>query len=261
MLVDSHCHLDFDVFDADREAVFARAAEAGVATWLSISTYLRVADKIRATAELHPFAGYSIGTHPHNAAEEREVTTADLVAASRQERVVAIGESGLDYYYDNSPRDVQAECFRRHCRAAVETDLPIIVHTRDAEEDTIRILEEELQGGALKGVLHCFSGSQWLADRALDLGFSISFSGIVTFKKALALQQVAASVPLDRLLVETDAPYLAPVPMRGKRNEPAFVRHTAAKLAALKGVDEGEIAARTTENYFRLFDRAARPNR
>lgn len=259
MLVDSHCHLDFDVFDEDREAIFERAAQAGVGYLVTISTRVSEIDSVRAVAEPKSNAGYSVGVHPHNAGEEGEVAIDRLVSLAEPDRVVGIGETGLDYYYDNSPRDAQQASFRRHCRAAVETGLPLIVHTRDADEDTVRILEEEAANGGLKGVIHCFTSSNWLARRAIDLGFYISFSGILTFKKATDIQATAAEVPRDRLLVETDAPFLAPVPNRGKRNEPAFVTHTAAKLAALQGCTVDEIAARTTENFFTLFDRAVKP--
>lgn len=259
MLVDSHCHLDFDVFDEDRDAVFERAAQAGVGYLVTISTRVSEADRVRAVADPRPNTGYSVGVHPHNAGDEGDVAVDRLVSLAKPDRVVGIGESGLDYYYDNSPRDAQQASFRRHCQAAVETGLPLIVHTRDADEDTVRILEEEAARGPLKGVIHCFTSSNWLARRAVDLGFYVSFSGILTFKKATDIQTTASELPRDRVLVETDAPFLAPVPNRGKRNEPAYVMHTAAKLAALQGCAVDEIAESTTENFFRLFGRAVRP--
>ncbi|WP_207478633.1 TatD family hydrolase [Arenibaculum pallidiluteum] len=260
MLVDSHCHLDFPDFAEERDEVVARAERAGVGRMVTISTHLSRFDRIRAIAEAYPSVYCSVGVHPHNAGEElAEVSVDRLVDLARHPKVVGIGESGLDYYYDKSPRDAQAASFRLHCRAAAVAGLPLIVHSRDAEEDTAAILAEEGAGKGLRGVMHCFSSARYLAEKALELGFYISFSGILTFKNSDELRTIARDVPLDRLLVETDAPYLAPVPKRGKRNEPSFVAHTAAVLAEVKGVAPAELARVTTENFLRLFDRMPRP--
>jgi TatD DNase family protein len=256
MLVDSHCHLEFPDFAAEQQAVIDRARAAGIGHFLTISTRVHRFDEIREIAEAHADISCSLGTHPHSAEEEADITTARLVELGRHPKVVGIGETGLDYYYDNSPRDLQQEAFRRHIRAALELKMPLIVHTRDAEDDTMRILREEGQGTGLTGVLHCFSSSPLLAEQAIEFGFHISFSGIVTFKKSEELRDTARNVPLERLLVETDAPFLAPVPRRGQRNEPAFVVYTAAMLAELHGLTPGVLGERTTANFFRLFNRA-----
>ncbi len=256
MLVDSHCHLEFPDFAAEQDAVIQRARAAGIGHFLTICTRVRRFDEILRVAEANDDVSCSLGTHPHSAEEEADITTARLVELGAHPKVVGIGETGLDYYYDNSPRDLQQEAFRRHIRAALELKMPLIVHTRDAEDDTMRILREEGQGTGLTGVLHCFSSSPQLAADALDLGFYISFSGILTFKKAEELRETARNVPADKMLVETDAPFLAPIPMRGKRNEPAFVVHTAAVLADLHGLEPEALAERTTQNFFRLFNRA-----
>ena len=257
MLVDSHCHLEFPDFAPEQQAVIDRARAAGVGHFLTISTRVNRFAEILAVAEAHDDISCSLGTHPHSAEEEADVTTARLVEMGANPKIVAIGETGLDYYYDNSPRALQQEAFRRHIRAALELDMPVIVHTRDAEDDTMRILREEGQGTGLTGVLHCFSSSPQLAEDAVDFGFHISFSGIVTFKKSEELRDTARKVPLERMLVETDAPFLAPIPKRGQRNEPAFVVHTAAVLAGLHGLTPHDLADRTTENFFGLFKRAA----
>ncbi|WP_029014368.1 TatD family hydrolase [Niveispirillum irakense] len=256
MLVDSHCHLDFPDFAPERDAVVQRARDAGVGLMLSICTHISKFNQVLDIAQSYPDVFCTLGVHPHQAAEEfPHCDVEKLVELSRlNPKVVGIGETGLDYFYDKSPRDIQQESFRRHIRVCLETDLPVIVHTRDADEDTIRILREEGQG-RLRGLLHCFSSGRQLAEEALELGFYISLSGIVTFKKSEDLRAIAADVPLDRILVETDAPYLAPVPMRGKRNEPAFVAHTARHMAEVKGVSEAELAQATTENFRRLFTR------
>ncbi|MCC7273077.1 MAG: TatD family hydrolase [Alphaproteobacteria bacterium] len=261
MLVDSHCHLDFPDFAVEREAVLARARAAGVGTMLTIGTKVSEFPRVRAIAEAHPDIWCSVGIHPHEAASEPDTGADALAALARHPKVVGIGEAGLDYFYDHSPRDRQQEVFRVHALAARTTGLPLIVHARDADEDMAAILAAESGGGALKGVLHCFSSGRRLAETAVALGFYISFSGILTFKKADELRAIARDLPLDRLLVETDAPYLAPIPHRGKRNEPAFVTYTAAMLAAVRGVGVGEIEAATTANFFRLFDRARPPAR
>ncbi|MGY9105565.1 MAG: TatD family hydrolase [Alphaproteobacteria bacterium] len=250
MLVDSHCHLDFPEFSPELDAVLARAREAGVGHFLTIATELEAFPRVREISELSDDIHCTIGVHPHSAAKEV------LLKECEHPKVVAFGETGLDFYYNNSPRAEQISDFRVHIAAAREASLPLVVHTRDADDDTIAILSEEMEKGGFTGVIHCFTGSERLASAALDLGFYISVSGIATFKKAEALRDVIKEVPLDRLLVETDAPYLAPQPHRGKTNEPAFVVHTAAMLAELKGVTEEELATATTENFFRLFSKA-----
>lgn len=258
MLIDSHCHLDFPDLGRDLDSVLDRARSAGVDLIATISTRVRRFDQLKAIVEAHPEVFCSIGTHPHNAAEEPDVTAEELIAIARHPKVVAIGEAGLDYHYDHSPRDVQAKSFRTHIVTARETGLPLIIHAREADEDIARILEEESAKGAFPFVLHCFTSGLDLARRGLALGGYVSFSGVVTFKNAGALRDVALAVPEDRLLVETDAPYLAPEPMRGKTNEPAFVAHVAARLAALRGLGESEFARLTTENFFRLFKKVPR---
>lgn len=259
MLVDSHCHLDFPEFAAELPAVVARAKAAGVGVCVSIGTRLSGFAAVAAVAARFPDVYCSVGIHPHEAEKEPIEDAAPLLALAHNPKVVGIGETGLDYYYEHSPRAKQIANFRAHISAARALALPLIVHTRDAEGDTIGILREEMGQGAFTGLIHCFTGTQRLADAALDLGLCISASGIATFKKSEALRAVLAGVPLDRLLVETDAPYLAPVPHRGKRNEPAFVAHTASMLAELKGIASEELARVTTDNFFRLFTRAARP--
>jgi TatD DNase family protein len=256
MLVDSHCHLDFPAFASERDAVIARAAENGVALMVTISTRVRRFPEVLVLAERYENVVCSVGTHPHNAAEEPDVTAEELVGFAGHPRVVAIGEAGLDYHYDRSPRQAQAESFRRHIAAARETGLPLVIHAREADDDIAAILEEEAGKGAFPFVLHCFSSGRHLAETGIRLGGYVSFSGIVAFKKSEELRAIARALPLDRILVETDAPYLAPPPHRGKRNEPAFVRHTAAALAEALGMSEPEFAARTTENFFRLFSKA-----
>jgi TatD DNase family protein len=259
MLVDSHCHLDFPDFAADREAVLARAREAGVGTILAISTRVRRFPALKALVDGHDRVYAAIGTHPHNAAEEPDVTTDELVAIAADPKVVAIGEAGLDYHYDLSPREAQRAGFLRHIAAARITGLPLVIHARDADADIAAILEEETGRGPFPAVLHCFSSRRDLARLGVSLGLYVSFSGIVTFKNAEDLRAIAAELPLDRLLVETDAPYLAPVPHRGKRNEPAFVAETAKALAAVRGMSSEAFAAATTENFFRLFAKVPRP--
>ncbi len=257
MLVDSHCHLDFDAFDGDRAEALERAAAAGVGRVVTICTRLTEFERVRRLARHHGNVDCSVGIHPHNVEDEGIVETARLVALAAGPEVVGIGETGLDFYYDHSPREDQRASFRNHVAAARETGLPVIVHTRDADDETASILSEEMEEGAFSGVIHCFSAGPALADTALGLGLYISFSGIVTFKKSDELRRIAAKVPPDRILIETDAPYLAPVPRRGKRNEPAFVVHTAAAIAAVKGVDVEEISQQTTDNFFRLFSKSA----
>jgi len=258
MLIDSHCHLDFPELKGELDAVLARARVAGVGLMVTISTRVRRFDDVLAIAEAHDEVFCSVGTHPHNAAEEPDVTVADLVKLARHQKVAAIGEAGLDYHYDNSPRPDQEKSFRVHIAAARETRLPLVIHAREADADIARILEEESAKGAFPFVLHCFTSGPELARRGLAIGGFVSFSGVVTFKKSDVLRDIAREVPLDRILVETDAPYLAPEPMRGKTNEPAFVVHTAAGLAAVKGVSEADLARATNENFFRLFNKVPR---
>lgn len=260
MLVDSHCHLDFPDLAADRAAVLAAAREAGVERMITISTRVRRFADVAAIADVEPDVYCSVGTHPHNAAEEQDVTVADLVRLARHPKCVAIGEAGLDYHYDKSPRDAQARGLRIHAAAARETGLPLVIHARSADEDMIRILGEEMARGVFGAVLHCFSSGVALAEAGLAMGFYLSMSGILTFKASDELRAIAARTPLDRLLVETDAPYLAPVPHRGRRNEPAFVRETARSLADVKGVSLEVLAAATTSNAYRLFGRMIRPS-
>jgi TatD DNase family protein len=259
MLVDSHCHLDFPDFADELDAVVARARAAGIERMVTISTRVKRLAEVSAIAERFPDVYCSVGTHPHNAHEELDVTVADLVAHTKSPKVVALGEAGLDYHYDNSPREAQKRGFRTHIAAARETGLPLVIHTREADADTARILEEEMGKGAFPAVLHCFTGGPDLARRAIALGLSISFTGILTFKNSAALRDIAASLPADRILVETDAPYLAPGKFRGKRNEPAFVVETAKALADARGVTLDEIAQQTTANFFRLFSKVPRP--
>ncbi len=258
-LVDSHCHLDFPAFEEDFDAVMARAANAGIGTMVTICTHLSRFDNVLAIARAHDGVYCTVGVHPHEAEEEGIERPDRLITLAQDENVIGIGETGLDYYYEHSPRNVQRQSFRAHIAAARETGLPLIVHTRDADEDTAEILAEEYKKGPLTGLIHCFSTSSYMAEKALAIGFYISLSGIITFKAAEALRETVRALPLDRLLIETDAPYLAPVPKRGKRNEPSFVAHTGAMLADLKQVGMDELARATTDNFFRIFAKAERP--
>ena len=259
MLIDSHCHLDFPDFADELDAVVARARAAGIARLVTISTRVARHNAVLAIAQRFPDVYCSVGTHPHYAHEELDVTAHDLVKRTQAAKVVALGEAGLDYHYDNSPRDAQEKGFRTHIAAARETGLPLVIHTREADDDTARILEEETGKGAFPAVLHCFTGGPDLARRAVKLGLFISFTGILTFRNSDALRAIAAELPADRILVETDAPYLAPGRLRGKRNEPAFVVETAKVLAEARGVSFDEIARQTTANFFRLFGKVPRP--
>jgi TatD DNase family protein len=257
VLIDSHCHLDFPELATDRAGVLSRAHEAGVEAMVTISTRVRRFEEIIAISEQNPKVWCSVGTHPHHAHEEPEITAADLVRLSVHPRCVAIGEVGLDYHYEGDYA-AQAEGFRRHIAASRETGLPLVIHAREADDDIASILEQESRTGAFPFVLHCFSSGIELARRGLALGGYVSFSGILTFKNAAVIQEVARFAPSDRILVETDAPYLAPVPYRGKTNEPSFVRHTAEKLAEIRGASLEEIGATTTDNFYRLFSKAKR---
>jgi len=259
MLVDSHCHLDFPDYAGQVDAVVERAQAAGVGVCVSIGTELKRFAGVRTVAEKFPNVWCSVGVHPHESEKEQLDGEAALVREAAHPKVVGIGETGLDYYYEHSPRQPQQTNFRFHIAAARKTGLPVIVHTRDADDDTIDILRDEMGKGAFTGLIHCFTGTQKLADAALELGLYISVSGIATFKNSGALREVIKTVPLGRLLVETDAPFLAPVPHRGKTNEPAFVVHTANMLAELKGVAPEELASTTTDNFFRLFSKVQRP--
>ncbi len=258
MLIDSHCHLDFPQLKSDLPALLARADDAGVGLMVTISTRVAKFDELKDIVEAHDNVFCSVGTHPHNAAEEQDVILEDLLQIARHPKVVAIGEAGLDYHYDHSPRDQQAKSFRVHIAAARETGLPLVIHSREADEDMAAILEEESANGAFPFVLHCFTSGEDLARRGLALGGYISFSGVVTFKKADSLRRIAAAAPADRLLIETDAPYLAPEPFRGKTNEPAHVAKTAERLAAVRGLAIKDFTQLTTENFFRLFSKVPR---
>jgi len=253
MLIDSHCHLDFEALSADLSGVLARAAAAGVDGMVTISTFVDKFASISAIAEAHENVWCSVGTHPHNADKELHIETEDLVRLAEHPRCVAIGEAGLDHFYDNAPREAQATGFRRHIAAARITGLPLVIHARAADDDVAAILEQETEQGPFPFVLHCFTGGAELARRGLALGGYLSFSGIITFKNAEEIRAVASAVPADRYLVETDAPYLAPVPHRGEANEPSYVRHTAERLAQLRGIELAQLAAETTANFGRLF--------
>ncbi len=257
-LVDHHCHLDFPQFADDLDGIVGRAHAAGVGVMVTISTRIRQLDRLIAIAEAHPTVYCSVGTHPHYADEEPDIAVEEIVALAAHPKVVAIGEAGLDYHYQKSSREAQAAGFRRHIEAARQTGLPLEIHARDADEDTLAILEDAHAAGPFPAILHCYTGGERLAVRAVELGLYVSFTGVVTFKNSQALRDIAGLIPLERILVETDAPYLAPVPYRGKTNEPAFVCHTASVLAGVKGVEAEAFAAATTENFFRLFQKVPR---
>lgn len=258
-IVDSHCHLDYEGLAERLPEVLARAEAAGVGLMVSIGTRVRQFERLLKIAEAHDNVFCTVGTHPHNAHEELDVTVAQLVELARHPKVVGIGEAGLDYHYDFSPKPAQAQGFRAHIAAARETGLPLVIHAREADADMAAILEEEMGKGAFKPLLHCFTSGAELARRGLALGAHVSFSGILTYKNAEDLRAVAATVPMDRLLVETDAPYLAPVPYRGKTNEPGFVVKTLEQLARVKGVEAAAVAKATNDNFFRLFSKIPRP--
>jgi TatD DNase family protein len=259
ILVDHHCHLDFPQFAADLDGIVARAKAAGVGTVVTISTRIRRLPDLLAIAERHADVWCSVGTHPHQADEERGIETAEIVRLAQHPKVVAIGEAGLDYFYKHSSPEAQAEGFRRHIAAARETGLPLEIHTRDADADTQAILEQEHARGPFPAILHCYTGGRRLALRAVELGLYVSFSGVVSFKKSDELRAIAAALPLDRILVETDAPFLAPEPHRGRTNEPAYVVHTAEAIGRARGIGLDEVAQATTDNFFRLFTKATRP--
>ena len=257
MLVDSHCHLEYEGLVDDQSGVLARARAAGVGAFLNISTKRSEWEQVIATAAREPDVYASVGIHPHHADDHQNLTADDLRAAAAHPRVIGLGETGLDYYYDRSDRGAQQRLFCRHITVARETGLPVIIHTRDAEDDTAAILTEEMGKGAFPALIHCFTASERFGEQVLELGLSISISGIVTFKNARDLAEFTAKIPDDRLLVETDSPFLAPVPHRGKSCEPAFVADTARFVAGLRGVSEEALAATTTANFRRLFARVA----
>ncbi len=259
MLVDSHCHLDFPDFAEDLDAIVARAEGAGVGRMVTISTRVRRLDALLKIAERFPNVYCSVGTHPHQADEEDGIAPAELIELTRHPKVVALGEAGLDYFYQHGSREAQERGFRAHIAAARATGLPLVIHTREADEDCGRILEDEVAKGPFKAVLHCYTGGRELAMKAISLGLSISFTGILTFKKSEALRALAAELPDDRIMVETDSPYLAPGKFRGKRNEPSYVVEVAKVLAETRGVSLEEISRQTTENFFRLFSKVPAP--
>ncbi|MGL5167412.1 MAG: TatD family hydrolase [Afipia sp.] len=260
MLVDSHCHLDFPDFADDLDAIVARAEAVGVGRIVTISTRVRRIDGLLAITSRFPNVYCSVGTHPHNADEEDGITPDELIALTKHPKVVALGEAGLDNFYKDGSPEAQERGFRAHIAAARATGLPLVIHTREADEACGRILEDEIAKGPFKAVLHCYTGGRELAMKAIGLGLSISFTGILTFKNSQAIRDIAAELPPDRIMVETDAPYLAPGKFRGKRNEPSFVVETAKVLAETRGVSLEEIAQQTTENFFRLFDKVPRPD-
>jgi TatD DNase family protein len=256
-LIDTHCHLDFPELAGDRAGVLARAASAGVARMITICTEAEKFPRIAAIAESTGEVFCSVGTHPNHAHEEREFPASELAVLAEHPKCVAIGETGLDYHYDRAPRDLAHRVFRNHIAAARKTGLPLVIHSRDADADMMAILTEEMARGEFKALLHCFTSGRELAEVALALGFYISFSGVVTFKNSQSLRDIAEIVPLERLLVETDAPFLAPAPYRGKTNEPAFVAQTAKLLAQVKGIDIEALADETSTNALRIFDKMA----
>jgi TatD DNase family protein len=260
MLVDSHCHLDFPDFADDLDAIVARAEAAGIGRIVTISTRVRRLEFLLKIAERFPNVYCSVGTHPHQADEEDGIPAEELIALTKHPKVVALGEAGLDYFYEHGSREAQERGFRAHIAAARATGLPLVIHTREADVDCGRILDEEMARGPFRAVLHCYTGGRELAMKAIAHGLSISFTGILTFKNSQAIRDIAAEVPADRIMVETDAPFLAPGKYRGKRNEPSFVVETARVLAETRGVAIEEISRQTTENFFRLFNKVPRPD-
>jgi TatD DNase family protein len=255
MLIDTHCHLDFPEIAADMGGVMERARAAGVGRMITISTRVKKYEVYQALAEQNANVWFTVGTHPHQAHEEPDVSVADLKALASHPRCIGIGEAGLDYHYDKSPRDVAAKVFRAHIAAARETGLPLVIHSREADEDMAAILRDEMGKGRFNALLHCFTSSRELAQTAIELGLYVSFSGVLTFKNSQALREIAADMPIDRVLVETDAPFLAPMPHRGKPNQPAYVAETNKILGAIKGLTPEEIASKTTANALRIFDK------
>lgn len=258
-LVDSHCHLNFPDYKDDLPQVIAHAHQSGVVCMQTICTKMQEFEDIRTIAENNAHIYCSIGVHPNNVEQEELVDIQDVISKTSHNKVIGVGETGLDYYYEHSPRERQKESFRRHIAVSRETQLPVIVHSRNADEDTIAILAEEKQKGDFPGLIHCFSTTRILAEGALNLGMYISIAGIITFKKAEELREIVKEIPLERLLVETDAPYLAPTPFRGKRNEPEYVKYTNRMIAEIKNISEEDSASATTKNFFRLFSKAEYP--
>ncbi len=259
MIIDSHCHLNYDSMMRDMDGVMARAKEAGVETMLAINARLSEYGDIVAIAELYDNVFATVGSHPHEAEKEPNVHADELIKKAHHNKVIGIGESGLDFFYEYAPRDLQTANFRAHITAARETGLPLIVHARDADDECIAILQDEMGKGAFPAVIHCFTASRAFAEASLELGFYISISGIVTFKSAKDLQETTKIIPMDRLLIETDAPYLAPVPKRGKPNEPSYVKYTAEFISKLLDIPYEELAKSTTDNFYDLFTKATRP--
>jgi TatD DNase family protein len=260
MLVDSHCHLDFPDFANEVDDIVARAEAAGVGRIVTISTLVNKVGALQAIAERFPNVYFSVGTHPNQADEEDGLSAETLIDLTKHRKAVALGEAGLDYFYTKASREAQERGFRTHIAAARATGLPLVIHTRDADDDCQRILEEEVAKGPFKAVLHCYTGGRKLAMRAIELGLHVSFTGILTFKNSQAIRDIAAELPADRIMVETDAPFLAPGKYRGKRNEPSYVVETAKVLAETRGVSLDEISRQTTETFFRLFDKVPRPD-
>ena len=259
-IVDSHCHLNYGSLTEDMDGVLARAKEAGVGTMLAINARLKEFDDVLKIAEAHDQIWATVGSHPHDAEDEWGITPEELIKKAEHKKVVGIGETGLDYFYEHAPRDKQKQNFIAHIEAARVTGLPLIVHTRDADDDCAEIMEAEMKKGAYPAVIHCFTASEEFARRSLDIGCYISLSGIVTFKSAKELQEAIKIIPLEKMLIETDAPFLAPVPMRGKANEPSYVKHTAEFLANHFDISFEELANATTDNFFKLFSKTERPN-
>ena len=257
MLIDSHCHLDYDDFENDINEIICRAKENGVTTILNAGNNIKELDNQLKLSECYPFIYTAVGVHPHNAEEYPDLTAKDIIEKTLHKKVVGIGETGLDYYYDYSPREAQIALFKEHIIAAQETGLPLIIHSRDCDDDMIEILDVAYKEKPFSGQFHCFNGSQKLADFALSIGLYISASGMITFNKSNELREIFETVPLDRLLVETDSPFLAPSPMRGKRNEPGYVLYVAEKLAQIKNISLEELASHTSNNFERLFRKAS----
>lgn len=257
MLIDSHCHLDFNDFEEDLDEIISRAKESGITAILNAGNNINELDHQLKLSERYPFIYTAVGVHPHNAAEYPDLKAQDLIEKSNHKRVVGIGECGLDYYYDYSPKEEQIKIFIEHIKAAQETGLPLIIHNRDSDEDMINILGEYYKKTPFSGELHCFSSSRKLAEFALSIGFYLSASGIITFNKSGELREIFKDLPLDRLLIETDAPFLAPIPMRGRRNEPSFVRYTAERLAQIKDIPFEKLAQITSDNFHNLFRKAS----
>lgn len=257
MLIDSHCHLDFNDFEEDIESIIDRAKENGVTAILNAGNNINELDQQLKLSEHYPFIYTAVGVHPHNASEYENITSEELIEKSKHKKIVGIGECGLDYHYEYSPRDVQRKVFIEHIKAAQETGLPLIIHNRDSDDDMIEILDKHYKEKPFTGEIHCFSSSKKLADFALSIGFFLSASGMITFNKSGDLREIFKSVPIDKILVETDAPFLAPIPMRGRRNEPAFVVYTAERLAQLRNIPLEELSQQTSDNFYKLFRKAS----